>query len=166
MKKIILFVPFILMFICCNDDTNDIIQQYQTKRKSQELVGFWKLKGIYPPNLEHQNTTIEISFNNEIGIVENEILFLDIQYLRFLNKSRNVNDSVYILNSKNKYLWYNEAGFIKSLFQAQQADKLITIKEYQFPYKFGQTKDSLIVENNGKVYYLLKQISVDYKEYD
>lgn len=167
MKKILLLTAIFALFSCDSefDEFDDIINKYKTKPKSQELIGFWQLKGVYPPKT-HNNQDIGIGFNDYIGIGYNEILFLDQDYLRFLNKALNENDSLYSYNSKNKFHWFNEGNFINTLQEFEFNSKdFQNIEEYQFPYKFGQTKDTLIIQNRGHILYLLKKINVEYEEY-
>src|SRR5690606_33639577 len=119
MIKKLLILTAVFAFVSCDNDIDDIVQRYQTKPKSQALVGFWQLKGIYPPGLTQPNANIEISFNGYLGIGRDEILFLDNDYLRFLNRSSNNGDIIYQFNSKNKFYWYNESTFIKTLYQSE-----------------------------------------------
>ena len=168
MRKILFLATIFALFSCDNqfDDFDDIINKYKTKPKSQELVGFWQLKGVYPPKTSPNNQDIGIGFNGYLGIGYNEILFLDQDYLRFLNKSSNDNDTLFSHNSKNKFHWFNEGNLINALQQFEFNSKdFQNIQEYQFPYKFGQTKDTLIIQSRGDILYLLKKISVDYEEY-
>lgn len=167
MKKLFLIASFFALFSCDNnsDEFDTILNRYKTHPKSQALIGFWQLKGIYPPNESSDNQNSFIGFNPYLGIKYNEILFLDADYLRFLNQSSD-NDEMYIHHSKYKFYWFNTASVIKTLQLSEfNSDNYQQAQEYQFPYKFGDTKDTLIVQSNGGVFYLLKKISVHYEGY-
>lgn len=170
MIKNLVIITAIFALLSCdnnNDEIYEIVNRYKTKPKSQNLIGFWQLEGVYPPNTSHNNQDIGIGFNGYVGIGYNEILFLDQDYLRFLNKASNDNDSLYSYNSKNKFHWFNEGNFINSLQQFEFNSKdFQNIQEYQIPYKFGQLKDTLIVQSNGKILYLTKKGDIKFVEYD
>lgn len=164
MKKLLVLLC-VLIFISCENGINDVINRYQIHPKSQELVGFWQLKGTYPPDKNQNNNETAVFFNGYLGIGYQEILFLEIDYLRFLNIASTNSDTIYQYNSENKFLWYNKSNFINALHQSQyNSSNYQNIQEYQFPYKFGITKDTLILQSNGRVFYLLKKINVNYKE--
>jgi hypothetical protein len=166
MKKLLLS-SFVFMLLSCEDGIDDAISKYQTSPKSQELVGFWQLKGTYPPIKTWQNHDVAVFFNGYLGIGHQEILFLDNDYLRFLNIASTNGDTIYQFNGVNKFHWYNQGNFIMALHQSQyNSSNYQNIQEYQFPYKFGTTKDTLILQCNGKILYLLKKIDVKYKEYN
>lgn len=163
MKKIILFA-ITTLFFSCDNEIEDTINDYKNKPKSEELKGFWLLKGIYQPDdsKEYNDPVISNGGIARIGI--NEIFYLDNEYLRFLNKSDN--DPMYYCNAKQKFYWYNEDLYIKSLYEDQfNTDNWQNIAEYQLPYKFGQSKDTLIVQSAGQILYLTKQNNVEYEEY-
>lgn len=160
MKKIILLSTILLCIGCDNDEIEDKISEYKNKPKSEDLKGFWQLKGNY------KSDNKEVSLNNGTiaGIGLDEILFLDDNYLRFLNRS-NPNEK-YAVNSKDRFYWYDENNFVKSLYhQNFSYQNTEIIEEFQFPYRFGETKDTLIVQSDGRIIYLLKTEDVDYEEY-
>lgn len=164
MKKIFFVVTLFAIF-SCNNEIDDIVNDYKTKPKSEDLYGFWQLEGVYPiKNTANPITDIGIG-QGLVGIGLKEILFLDNQYLRFLNKSSD-GDSLYAYNSKNKFYWYNENQLIKSVHESDFNSKNFqNINQYQIPYKFGQSKDTLVVQSNGTLLYLIKKTNVDYTEY-
>jgi len=165
MEKLLLLLV-VCMLLSCDDDIDDVITRYQTNSKSQELVGFWQLKGTYPSIKTGQNNEVAVFFNGYLGITHQEILFLDNDYLRFLNIAATNGDTIYQFNTVNKFHWYNQGNLINALHQSQyNSSNYQTIQEHQFPYKFGTTKDTLILQCNGKILYLLKKINVKYKEY-
>src|SRR5690606_13731461 len=164
MRKIMFFAVLLFCVGCDNDETENTISTYKNKPKSADLKGFWQLKGIYKPSNDENPNDISLNNGAIAGIGFDEILFLDDNYLRFLNKV-NFSDT-YSLNAKNRFYWYDENNFIKSLyhqnFPNQQTE---IIEEFQFPFRFGETKDTLIVQNRGRIIYLLKTEDVDYEEY-
>lgn len=161
MKKLILLLSVLFFCVSCEkDEIDDKINEYKNKPKSEDLKGFWKLKGIY------KSKSDEVSLNNGTiaGIGLNEILFLDDNYLRFLNLVNN--GDTYSYNIKNRFYWYNENNFIKSVYKQEYSNQNAQfLEEFQVPYKFGETKDTLIVQQNGRVMYLLKTTDVEYTEY-
>lgn len=153
-----------VLFIGCDNEIDDILEDYKTNPKYEDLLGFWQLKGVYPPNSSNQDTDIGIS-QGWVGIGLNEILYLDAQYLRFLNKSSE-NDSLYSYNQKDRMYWYNTDKFIKSVYEESYNTKNFqNIVEYQLPYKFANSKDTLIVQSNSKILYLTKQSNIKFTEY-
>ena len=163
MKKLFILTAIFALF-SCNDNFDDIVNNYKTKPKSQELVGFWQLQGVYPPGSVNQDNDIGIS-HGLVGIGPDEILYLDTEYLRFLNKSSE-DDSCYY-NKKNRLYWYNTDILIKSVYESSYNTKNYqNIKEYQLPFKFGQLKDTLIVQSNGEILYLIKKADIKFIEYD
>lgn len=163
MKKIILFATAFLLFSCDNE-IEDTINDYKNKPKSEELKGFWQLKGIYHPDTSKEYNAPVILNGGVARIGIEEILYLDNDYLRFLNKSPN--DPMYYCNIKERFYWYNEDIYIKSLYEDQyNSNNWQNIMEFKLPYKFGQSKDTLIVQSGGQVLYLTKQFNVEYKEY-
>lgn len=163
MKKL-LFLITTVTFFSCDNDLDDVVNDYKNKPKSQELIGFWQLEGVYPAISSNQNNDIGIS-QGRVGIGLKEIMYLDTDYLRFLNKSSD-SDSLYACNAKDKFHWYNQDLFIKSVHEEGSNTKNYhNISEYQIPYKFGLTKDTLIVQDNGKILYLLKRSDIKFTEY-
>src|SRR5690606_2216447 len=164
MKKVIFLATLLLCIGCDSDEIEDKISNYKNKPKSEDLKGFWQLKGLYKP--ENNVNSNQVSLNNGTiaGIGLDEILFLDDNYLRFLNRSNP--DEKYTVNAKDRFYWYDENNFIKSLYhQNFPYQNTETIDEFQLPYKFGETKDTLIVQSDGRIIYLLKTEDVDYEEY-
>ena len=160
MKKVLLFCVALTLLSCNEDELDDKIDFYKNQNKSTEIQGFWMLKGIYnseEPN-DYIGTNIGISNGGIAGIGPEEIMFLDGTYLRFLNKS----DEGFSMSKKNRFYWFNDKSFIKSVYKYDYGENL---SEFQLPYKFGQTNDTLIVQSQGKVLYLLKNEPVEYTEY-
>lgn len=150
--------------VSCNNEIDDILNDYKTKPKSTELQGFWQLKGVYPPDSLKQDNEIGIS-QGWVGIGPDEIFYLDNKYLRFLNKSSD-EDSLYHYNKKDRLYWYNNDKFIKSVYEENYNTKNYQyINEYQIPYKFGLSKDTLIVQSNYKTLYLIKRANIKFEEY-
>lgn len=163
MKKLFILTAIFALF-SCNDDFDDLVSSYKTRPKSQELVGFWQLQGVYPPSDLNQDNDIGIS-HGLVGIGPNEILFFDTEYLRFLNKSSE--DNSYYYNKEDRLYWYNTDILIKSVYESSYNTKNYqNIQEYQLPFKFGQLKDTLIVQSNGKILYLIKKADIKFTEYD
>lgn len=163
MKKV-LFLATIFAVFSCDNEIDDIINDYKTKPKAKDLKGFWQLEGVYPPDSLKQDNNIGIS-HGLVGIGPNEILYLDNEYMRFLNKSSE-SDTVYYYNKKNRLYWYNTEQFIKSVYESSYNTKNYqNIEEYQIPYKFGKSKDTLIVQSNYKTLYLIKKTNIEYIEY-
>ena len=163
MKKI-LFLTVIFALFSCNNEIDDILNDYKTKPKSEDVQGFWKLNGVYPPDSLKRDKEIGIS-HGWVGIGPDEILYLDNEYLRFLRKSSD--DDSYYYNKKDRLYWYNNEQFIKSVYESSYNTKNFqNIEEYQIPYKFGQSKDTLIVQSNGKLLYLTKKWDIKFIEYD
>lgn len=166
MKKIILFVAALLLVSCDKDEVEDKIKEYKNKPKSEDLKGFWQLKGFYKSDKEKPNDEAVINNGNVAGIGLDEILFMDNMYLRFLNKSQENDEVGYYLNKRERLYWYNDDKFIKSLHQDEYGNKYFDYyQEFQLPYRFGETKDTLIIQSNGRVVYLLKTDEVEYIEY-
>ena len=163
MKKILLLTTIFALFSCDNE-IDDILNDYKTKPKSADLQGFWELKGVYPPDsLKHDN---EIGISQGwVGIGPNEILYLDNEYLRFLNKSTD-EDCLYHYNKKDQLYWYNNEQFIKSVYEESYNNKNFQyINEYQIPYKLVQSKDTLVVQSIHKTLYLIKRFNIKFTEY-
>lgn len=164
MKKVIFLTIISLCFSCDKDEFEDKINEYNNKPKSEDLKGFWQLKGLYKPENNENSNEVSLRNGTIAGIGSNEILFLDDNYLRFLNKS-NPNEK-YAVDSKNRFYWCNENNYIKSLYhQSFLYQNTEIIEEFQLPYRFGETNDTLIVQSDGKIMYLLKTEDVDYEEY-
>jgi len=162
MKKILLLTTIFALF-SCNNEIDDILNDYKTKPKSEDLQGFWQLNGVYPPDSLKRDREIGIS-HGWVGIGPDEILYLDNEYLRFLRKSSD--DDSYYYNKKDRLYWYNNEQFIKSVYEESYNTKNYQyINEYQIPYKFGQSKDTLIVQSNYKTLYLIKRVNIKFKEY-
>lgn len=163
MKKLFILIAIFALF-SCNNEIDDIVNNYKTKPKSQELVGFWQLEGVYPPDSLKRDKEIGIS-HGWVGIGPDEILYVDNEYLIFLNKSSE--DDSYYYNKKDKLYWFNTDTFIKSVYESSYNTKNYqNIQEYQLPYKFGQLKDTLIIQSNGKILYLIKKGDIKFVEYD
>lgn len=163
MKKILLLTTIFSLF-SCNNEIDDILNDYKTKPKSEDLQGFWQLNGVYPPDSLKRDREIGIS-HGLVGIGPDEILYLDNEYLRFLRKSSD--DDSYYYNKKDRLYWYNNEQFIKSVYESSYNNKNYqNIEEYQIPYKFGQSKDTLIVQSNSKLLYLTKKSDIKFIEYD
>ena len=91
-------------------------------------------------------------------------MYLDHEYLRFLNKSDS--DSLFNYNQKDRLYWYNTENLIKSVYEESYNNKNFqNITEYQLPYKFGKSKDTLIVYSNYKTQYLIKRSDIKFIEY-
>lgn len=166
MIKNLFIITTVLALLSCNDndEMDEILKRYETKHKSQNLIGFWQLEGFYPPDSLKKDTSIKISFDRYTFIEKEEFFYIDSEYLRLLKKSSNVNDSLYNYNSNNTFYWYNEGVFLRTLYYSgNTSSSFQNILEYQFPYKFGETKDTLIIQNNENILYLLKKINVNYK---
>lgn len=162
MKKILLLTAIFALF-SCNNEIDDILNDYKTKPKSADLQGFWQLKGVYPPDSLKHDKEIGIS-HGWVGIGSDEILYLDNEYLRFLNKSED--DGSFYYNKEHRMLWYNNEQFIKSVYEESYNTKNFQyITEYQIPYKFGLSKDTLIVQSNHKTLYLIKRSNIKFTEY-
>lgn len=163
MKKI-LFLTAVFALFSCNNEIDDILNDYKTKPKSEDLQGFWQLNGVYPTDSLKSDKEIGIS-HGLVGIGPDEILYLDNEYLRFLRKSSD--DDSYYYNKKDRLYWYNNEQFIKSVYESSYNTKNFqNIEEYQIPYKFGQSKDTLIVQSNNKLLYLTKKSDIKFIEYD
>lgn len=162
MKKIT-FLLTILSFISCSNEIEDTLSNYKNKPKSPELMGFWQLKGVYPVDTSVDNSDIGIS-QGIVGLEANDILYLDAVYLKFLNKS--TDDDSYFYNKSEQHYWFNENQFIKSVLESKFNTKYDQIiNEYQIPYKLVPTKDTLVVQNQGKKMYLVKTDNVKVIEY-
>lgn len=163
MRKI-LFLTAVFALFSCNNEIDDILNDYKTKPKSEDLQGFWQLNGVYPPDSLKRDREIGIS-HGLVGIGPDEILYLDNEYLRFLRKTSD--DDSYYYNKKDRLYWYNNEQFIKSVYESSYNTKNYqNIEEYQIPYKFGQSKDTLIVQSNSKLLYLTKKSDIKFIEYD
>lgn len=163
MKKILLLTALFSLF-SCNNEIDDILNDYKTKPKSADLQGFWQLRGVYPPDSLKRDREIGIS-QGWVGIGPDEILYLDNEYLRFLRKSSD--DDSYYYNKKDRLYWYNNEQFIKSVYESSYNTKNYqNIEEYQIPYKLVQSKDTLVVQSNSKLLYLTKKSDIKFIEYD
>ncbi|MEG0851980.1 MAG: hypothetical protein RSH24_19070 [Flavobacterium sp.] len=163
MRKILLLTTVFALF-SCNNEIDDILNDYKTKPKSADLQGFWQLEGVYPPDSLKRDKEIGIS-QGWVGIGPDEILYLDNEYLRFLNKSTD-EDSLYHYNKKDRLYWYNNDKFIKSVYEESYNTKdFQNITEYQIPFKFGGSKDTLVVQSNHKTLYLIKRSNIKFTEY-
>ncbi len=162
MKKV-LFLATIAMLCGCNNEIDDILNDYKTKPKLEDLYGFWQLEGVYPPDTLNVDYEVGIS-QGTVGIGLKEIMYLDHEYLRFLNKSDG--DSLFYYNQKDRLYWYNTEMLIKSVYESTYNTKNHQyIDEYQLPYKFGKSKDTLIAFSNYKTQYLIKRSDIKFKEY-
>lgn len=159
MKKYLLFV-LTMSLVNCDSEIDDKINDYKNKPKAEDLKGFWQLKGLYK---KEATSTVSTSINNGgvAGIGEGEILYLDHEYLRFLNKRSD--GSFYSLGDRRFY-WFSEHNFIKSIYQRDNEKNFKNIEEFQLPYQFGESKDTLIVQSDKKILYLLKRENIDYTE--
>lgn len=163
MKKILLLTAIFALF-SCNNEIDDILNDYKTKPKSADLQGFWQLKGVYPSDSLKWDKDIGIS-HGWVGIGSDEILYLDNEYLRFLNKSSDA-DSLYHYDKKDRLYWYNNDKFIKSVYEESYNTKdFQNITEYQIPFKFGGSKDTLVVQSYQKTLYLIKRSNIKFIEY-
>ena len=164
MKKLVLLLTILLCVSCDKDEIDDKVNEYKNKPRSEDLKGFWKLKGLYKSKDSQIPSDLSINNGGIAGIGLDEILYLDNNYLRFLNKVNQ--EDTYSVNSKHRFYWYNENNFIKSVYQEKYSNQNSEIlQEFQLPYKFGNSKDTLIVQNNGRIMYLLKTENVDFTEY-
>lgn len=133
--------------------------------KSEELKRFWRLEGFYKANSSSNwdNVSLDNGGVEEIG--KGGIIYFDNTYLRFLNQ-RQDNDTLFYTFVRNRFYWFNENNMIKSLYQHDfEKEGIKGIQEFQLPYRFGNTKDTLIVQNNKKILYLIKKEPVLYVEY-
>lgn len=146
--------------VSCDSEIDDKINEYRNKPKMEALKGFWQLKGLYKKNATNSEP---VSINNGgiTGINEGEILYLDNEYLRFLKKRDN---EMFYSYEKDRFYWFSEDKFIKSMYQRSYEKNFKNIEEFQLPYRFGESKDTLIVQSNRKVLYLLKKENVSYTE--
>ncbi len=161
--KQIMFLLSVLLLIGCSNEIEDTLNKYKNMPKSSELMGFWQLKGVYPVDEFADNSNIGISQGN-VGLAPNDILYLDTVHLKFLNKS--TDDDSYFYNKSDQHYWFNENQFIKSVLESSYNTKNYqNILEYQIPYKLVPTKDTLVVQNQGKVMYLVKTANVKVIEY-
>lgn len=164
MKKLVLLLTILLCVSCDKDEIDDKINEYKNKPKSEDLKGFWKLSGFYKSKNPQSLSDLSISNGGVARIGYNEFLYFDNLYLRFVNKVNHGN--TYSANSKHRFYWYNENNFIKSVYKENYSYQNTEIlQEFQLPYKFGETKDTLLIQNNGTIMYLLKTENVDFTEY-
>ncbi|HLV46563.1 MAG TPA: hypothetical protein VKY32_05940 [Flavobacterium sp.] len=156
MKEIMLCCAALVLLGCNEDELDDKIEFYKQQNKSEEIKGFWILKGTYGTGF--LDTDVEIGDGYFVRIEAGEIMFLDDTYLRFLNKS----DNGFSMSGKNRFYWFNDDHFIKSVHKLDFGENIF---EFQLPYRFGQTKDTLIVFSQEKRVYLIKTEPVEYTEY-
>lgn len=161
MKKFwLLLFPAFLLVGCNEDEIDDLKQDYLNGHKSEELVGFWEHKGGYKNSY---NFIDEMLLVNNETIEVGEILLLKNDYLYLLKQSSSNESSYYTTKFYQQY-WYNTDNFIKTLVSnSSSSGSYSQANEAFLPYKFGETNDTLIVQSDSKVYYLLKTEEVAYE---
>lgn len=161
MKKFwLLLLPVFLLVGCNEDEIDNLKQDYINGHKSDELIGFWEHKGGY--KVSYNITDEDLLVNN--GTIEvGEILLLDNNYLYLLKKDSS-NEPAYYTNKFYQQYWYNTDKFIKTLVSDNSSSGSHSQAHEAFlPYKFGETNDTLIVQSDSKVYYLLKTDEIAYE---
>lgn len=160
MKRYLLFV-LTLALLSCDNEIDDKVNDYRNKPKSESLKGFWQLKGLYNKEATSPEEPIYITNGGLAKIAEGEMLHLDNEYMRFLNKD---DEGTFYSSSDRRFYWFNENNFIRSMYQFDYGKGINEIAEFQLPYRFGENQDTLIVQSNRKILYLLRTENVNYTE--
>lgn len=160
MKKILCMGLLSVLYACDKDEISDKVNRFNSGNKSEELKGYWKFEGAY--KLKEGDNGFNMVFGNRgvEAIGPGEMVYFDADYLRFLNHDA---ENTYSTWDRTKHYWYNDGKIIYSLNIQKPYDGMENIVEFQWPYAFGKTNDTLIVQNSGRLLYLTRHEEVPFK---
>lgn len=156
MKKIVCIGLLSVLCACDKDELSDKVNRFNSENKSEEIKGYWKFEGAYKSSKEDNG------FGNQVETIDRgEIVYFDADYQRFLHRDANTN--TYSTSDRTKCHWYNDNKIIYSLYVEKNYTGVENSLEFQWPYAFGKTNDTLIVQNSGRLLYLTRHEKVPFK---